>query len=108
MSMRVATATVPGLLSITEGPIPQLRRSEHKTKKTVAVALLAAAALAATIADAAASNHHRYSGAALARSSWVGHYSPSGYGRYDHGASERSPVEPFAGHGIFEEHLSAP
>jgi hypothetical protein len=106
MSIRVATATTSALLSITDGPILQLRRSEHKTKRTVAIAALAAAALAANIADAAASNHHRHSAVSTPKSSWVAHYAPSDYGGNDHGVSAWSCVRPSDGDGAYPDILA--
>ncbi|WP_296706846.1 hypothetical protein [Rhodoblastus sp.] len=106
MSIRIATATTPALLSITDGPMLQLRRSEHKTKSTVAIAMLAAAALVANIADAAASNHNRHSAVSTPRSSWVAHYTPSDNGGNDHGVSAWSCVRPSEGDGAYPDILA--
>jgi hypothetical protein len=106
MSIRVATATAPALLSVTDEPTRQLRRSEHKTKRTVAIAALAAAALAANIADSAASNHHRHSAVSPPKSSWVAHYAPSDYDGNDHGVSAWSCVRPSDGDGAYPDILA--
>lgn len=106
MSTRVATGTTPALLSITDGPILQLRRSAHKAKRAVAIAALAAAALAANIADAAASTHHRHSAVSTPRRSWVAHYAPSDHGGNEHGVSAWSCVRPSEGDGAYPDILA--
>jgi hypothetical protein len=106
MSIRVATATTPALLSITDGPILQLHRSNHKTKRTIAIAVLAAAAIASNIADVAASNHHQFSAVSTPKSSWVGHYASSDFGGGDHGDSAWACVRPSDGNGAFPDILA--
>jgi hypothetical protein len=76
--IRIPTTNIPANLAGTDGSILQLRCSERKTKRTLAITALAAAALATNIADAAASNNHRHSEMSAPRSSWVAHYVPSG------------------------------
>lgn len=108
MSIRIPTANIPANLAVIDSSILQLSRSERKTKRTLAVAVLAAAALAANIADAAASNHDRHSGVSAPKSNWVGRYAPSDYGgvpRDDHGVASWSCVRPSDGDGAYPDML---
>jgi hypothetical protein len=101
MSIRVVIPSSPGLVPVSDVPGSPLRRPEHKTKRTVAIALFAVAALAANIADAVASNHNRLSGVSIPKRSWTSQYSPSDRGRYDDGDSARSRVKTEPWHGMF-------
>jgi hypothetical protein len=106
--IRIPTANIPANLAVIDSSILQLRRSERKTRRTLAIAVLAAAALAANIADAAASNHHRHSGVSAPKSSWVGRYAPSDYGgvpRADHEVASWACVRPSDGAGAYPDIL---
>ena len=100
MSIRTVTASSPLKRSPMDATILQLHRARHEVQRTVVIVGLAAGALGANIAGAAASNHHRYSGASTPNSAWVGFYAASNHERYDRA--------PRAGHGAFEEKERAP
>jgi hypothetical protein len=107
MSTLISTATNPTQRSIIDATLLLLRGAQHKSSKTVGIAVLLAAALTANMADAASRTHHRHYRASAPDSSWVSE-SPAYYARYDRGVLAPYQVSPASGRGSFEEHNSAP